>query len=76
MKLIMEAISIVIDLIAVLIQVPYLYIASMFLVMDYEKNKYDKKVYAWIPTMGFLRYQYAENGKLYKTRIKYKNLLK
>ena len=75
MKSIMEAIGLIIDMQAIIIQAPYIFISACILMRKHEKHEY-VKMYYWLPMFGFIRYQCAENGELYGTKIKYKDLLK
>jgi len=71
---VMKIIGFMIDMGGVVIQIPYLSIADTIMKNNCKRNRYNQKVYAWWPTVGFLEYQYTETGKLCKTIIKYKDL--
>lgn len=74
MKCVLLMIMLMVDSIVVMIQIPYLFIAGAILMYDCDRNKYNKKIRAWIPTVGIMQYQYAEDGLLHKKEIRYKEL--
>lgn len=74
MKCVLLMIMLMVDSIVITVQIPYIFIAGAILMYNYDRNKYDKKVCVWIPTIGIMQYQYAEDGALHKKKIKYKEL--
>ena len=74
MKCVLLMIMLMVDSIVVMIQIPYMFIGGVILMYNCDRNKYNKKIRVWIPTIGIMQYQYAEDGVLYKKEIRYKEL--
>lgn len=76
MKCVLRMVMLIVDLIVVMIQIPYLFISGAILAYDCYRNKYNKKICAWIPAVGIIQYQCAEDGVLHKKEIRYKELFR
>lgn len=74
MKCVLLMIMLMVDSMAIMVQIPYIFIAGAILMYNCDRNKYDKKICVWIPTIGIMQYQYAEDGILHKKEVGYKEL--